>query len=130
MNDEELKIGLAETPGYRYANQVDDRLYVAGQVPNDSSGKIIGIDNPYKQTEQCLFNLNLLLKCHGFELIDIQRLTVYVVGESPNLAEAWSAVRSFFPYGVPPATILGVSALGYEGQLVEIDTEINRGSRA
>jgi hypothetical protein len=32
VNEREIAAGLAETPGYRHADEVGDRLFVAGQV--------------------------------------------------------------------------------------------------
>ena len=124
MNDEEVGAGLAATPGYRYAEVVGRELFVAGQVPLDSSGSLVGKEDPRRQSEACLDNLQILLDVHGFELDDIRRLVVYVVGEHQNLLDAWDAVRSWFGSHVPPATLLGVSLLGYRQQLVEIDATI------
>ncbi len=124
MNRIERQAGLAETACYRYAKRIDHQLYVSGQVPNDNSGEIVGRDDPCIQVRQCLANLEMLLKVHGFDKDDIQHMTVYVVGERNNLNLAWSAVKDVFPHGVPPATLLGVSLLGYENQLVEIDATI------
>lgn len=126
MNEKELKAGLAQTPGYRYASASGDELHVAGQVPRDSCGQICDIGDPSGQATRCLRNLELLLGCHGFAMKDIRHLTVYVVGERENLSSAWKAVRTCFSDDVPPATLLGVSLLGYEGQLVEIDAIIVR----
>ena len=41
-----------------------------------------------------------------------------------NLTQAWAAVSEWFDEEVPPATLLGVSRLGYDGQLVEVDATI------
>lgn len=124
MNNKERQAGLPETPGYRYAKQIENQLYVSGQVPNNSAGEIVGKDDPFRQARQCLFNLELLLDVHGFQKTDIQKVTVYVVGKRENLKLAWNAVKESFPHGVPPATLLGVTILGYEDQLVEIDATI------
>ena len=129
MNDIEVKAGLAQTPGYRYAKLVGDQLHVAGQVPQDSLGKIVGISDPHAQAAQCLANLQLLLSCHNFVEEDIQHLRVYVVGPRQNLISAWQAVQDHFSHQIPPSTLLGVAQLGYEGQLVEIDATIAKGGR-
>lgn len=124
MNEIETQAGLPKTPGYRYAKKAGNQLHVSGQVPIDTSGDIVGKTDPYAQAQQCLANLELLLKCHDFEINDIHNLTIYVVGDRANLTRAWQAAKEKFPDGVPPATLLGVGLLGYEGQLVEIDAKI------
>ena len=57
MNHAEHKAGLAPTPGYRYAEQVGDRLYVAGQVPLDANGLLVAPRDPGGQALACLHNL-------------------------------------------------------------------------
>jgi enamine deaminase RidA (YjgF/YER057c/UK114 family) len=120
----EKTAGLAATPGYEYARLTGNQLHVAGQVPHNSAGQLVGGMDPRAQAVQCLTNLNTLLSVHGFSTCDIQRLVVYVVGEQENLAGAWAAIRQWFPGAVPPATLLGVACLGHPGQLVEVDATI------
>lgn len=124
MNETEIEAGLAVTPGYRYAEKVGNQLFVAGQVPHDMDGQLVGIDDPYTQSHQCLDNLLKLIAVHGYSVTDIRQLVIYVVGQRPSLVHAWTAVEETFSEGVPPATLLGVSALGHEGQLVEIDATV------
>ena len=126
MNDGEVAAGLAATPGYRYADRVGGRLHVAGQVPHDRSGLLVGVGDPAEQCRQCLRNLLTLARHHGFALGDIHRLTIYVVGDRAALGRAWDVVVDLFGGSVPPATLLGVAVLGHEDQLVEIDAEIDR----
>ncbi len=128
MNEVELAAGLAPTPGYRYAQRVDNQLFVAGQVPHDAQGRLVGPHDAHAQAVQCLANLRLLLPLHGFAWTDICRLVVYVAGEPPHLQQAWRAVTAAFEGGVPPATLLGVAQLGHAGQLVEIDATVVRTS--
>lgn len=126
MNEIENDAGLAKTPGYRYAKVTGNQLHVAGQVPRNSAGNIAGIGDPFTQAAQCLANLRILMSCYDFFETDIQRLAIYVVGPRDNLETAWDAVSKEFSGAVPPATLIGVSTLGYEGQLVEIDATIIR----
>ncbi|WP_299485281.1 RidA family protein [Acaryochloris sp. IP29b_bin.137] len=126
MNEAETAAGLPKTSNYRYAKQVDNQLFVAGQVPHDSNAQLVGKSDPSVQAAQCLANLRQLLNVYGFSENDIQQLTIYVVSEAENLASAWSAVEQWFGGEVPPATLLGVAQLGYVDQLVEIDATIIR----
>lgn len=126
MNDDEVQAGLATTPGYRYAEVVGDQLFVAGQVPLDAAGGLVGHGASSAQAIQCLENLRIVLEVHGFDVADIRRLVVYVVGEHQHLTDAWRAVSEWFGGQVPPATLLGVHLLGYRDQLVEIDATVVR----
>src|SRR5512147_837854 len=124
MNEAEVAAGLAVTPQYQYAQRVGHQLFVAGQVPHDAQGRLVGVDDPYSQACQCLRNLTAVMDVHGFSISDIRRLVVYVVGEQANLSAAWSAVTEYFDGEVPPATLLGIARLGYVGQLVEVDATV------
>lgn len=126
MNNRERNAGLAATPGYEYARHIGDQLYVAGQVPHDAEGQLVGTGDARAQALQCLQNLRTLLAVHGFSDADIQRLVVYVVGPQDVLASAWSGVRDGFSGRAPPATLLGVAALGHADQMVEIDATVIR----
>lgn len=126
MNDAETEAGLAPTPGYRYADQVGDHLFVAGQVPLDAAGRLVGAEDAAVQASTCLDNLAILLGVHGFTADDIRRLTVHVVGKQQNLLDAWAATKEWFDGAVPPATLLGAHLLGHRHQLVEVDAVVVR----
>lgn len=126
MNESELKAGLAQTSKYRYADVVGDRLLMAGQVPLDAAGQLVGVGDVTTQTQQCVSNLLTVVRVHGFSRDDIHQLVIYVVGERQNLLDAWQQVTTAFDANVPPATLLGVNQLGYEHQLVEIDARVER----
>lgn len=126
MNEAEVAAGLARTPKYLYTRRVGNQLFVAGQVPRNADGELVGPGDARAQAAQCLKNLELLLSVHGFALADVRRLVVYVAGEHAHLLAAWNVVTAWFSDQVPPATLLGVARLGYEGQLVEIDATVVR----
>ncbi len=126
MNEAEMEAGLAVTPGYRYADEVNGQLFVAGQVPHDGDAQLVGVGDSGAQATRCLDNLRTLIEVRGFELEDVRHLTVYVVGVHQNLLDAWTAVTAWFDPVVPPATLLGVSLLGHSDQLVEVDAAIVR----
>jgi enamine deaminase RidA (YjgF/YER057c/UK114 family) len=126
MNEGEIAAGLAPTPSYRYADRVGDRLFIAGQVPRDGSANVVGPGDPTAQARQCLDNLFTIVALHGFSRDDIHQLTIYVVGPHQNLIDAWVEVTSCFDANVPPATLLGVTHLGYVDQVVEVDAVIQR----
>jgi enamine deaminase RidA (YjgF/YER057c/UK114 family) len=128
VNEAELAAGLPATPQYQYAQRVGNQLFVAGQVPHDAQGRLVGLEDPYAQTLQCLNNLGVVMAVHGFSISDVRQLVVYVVGEQANLSAAWKAVTESFNEQVPPATLLGVARLGYVGQLVEIAATVLKAS--
>lgn len=118
--------GLAEPPGYMHLATVTDArlVFIAGQVPLDERGQLVGPGDPLVQARQCLRNLVACLSEAGAHPEDAVRTTVYVVRtERASLGQVWRELLESDLGGAlrTPATLLGVAALGYEGQLVEIE---------
>ncbi len=115
--------GLSQPPGYSHAvvARAGRLVTTAGAVPLDPEGNLVGPGDLVAQARQVLNNLALALGSVGAEGSDVLKTTVYVVSESrEDLATVWRVVQES---GVADAasTLLGVSLLGYEGQLVEIE---------
>ena len=74
------------------------------------------------QAERALENLRAALAAAGCALTDVTRTTVYVASpDRADLVAAWGVVSAGFGVHDVPSTFLGVAALGYPGQLVEVD---------
>ena len=115
--------GLARTPGYSHAAASSGNRLVltAGAVPLDVDGNLVGEGDRVVQTHQVLDNLGLALEVAGAGWEDVLKTTVYVVSEDRrDLADVWGGVQES-PVAPAASTLLGVSVLGYEGQLVEIE---------
>lgn len=117
---------LFPPPGYAHAAVVEagTRLaFMAGSVPLDADGNLVGKDDPVLQAQQVIANLDEALRAVGSELSQVVASTVYVVGDEPGvLARVWDVVRASELLTERPhtSTLLGVTVLGYPGQLVEI----------
>ncbi|MFD5225289.1 RidA family protein [Microbacterium sp. NPDC058342] len=74
------------------------------------------------QTRQALSNMDeVLSRCH-VALEGVVFLRILVVATEPeHLGAAWTVVREHFGDHDVPATLQGVSVLGYPGQLVEVE---------
>lgn len=116
---------LFPPPDYAHAAIVEphERLvFTAGGVPLDADGSLIGAGDYAAQTRQVLANLTAALRAAGSDLQHVVATTVYVVaGRQEDLPAVWDVVRaSALADGPHTSTLLGVSYLGYSGQLVEI----------
>ena len=115
--------GLFPPPDYSHVAVAEGRLVLtAGGVPLDAGGTLVGPGDYGEQTRRVIANLLEALDAGGATANDVAKTTVYVVtphGRGP-LAEVWDVVRAS-PLAGAPSTLLGVSTLGYEGQLVEIE---------
>jgi enamine deaminase RidA (YjgF/YER057c/UK114 family) len=99
--------------------------HLAGQCPVGLSGEVVGAPGDYAaQTEQVITNCLAVLAAAGAGPADVVRSIVYVVSpDSDVLATVWrqlgaSPLAEAFSTA---STLLGVTALGYRGQLVEVD---------
>lgn len=102
-------------------------VFIAGQVPLDESGQVVGVGDHLAQTRQCLANLRRALEEVGAAPQDAVRTTVYVVAsEQRFLSEVWGAILDSDMGDVArtAATLLGVARLGYSDQLVEIEVTL------
>lgn len=116
---------LFPPPRYSHASVVEagTRLaFLAGSVPLDADGKLVGEGDPVRQARQVLVNLEEQLRAVGSDLGHVVATDVYVVSsETAVLSAVWEVVESS-GLGIGPhsSTLLGVNCLGYSGQLVEI----------
>ncbi|MFF2203041.1 RidA family protein [Streptomyces sp. NPDC058145] len=116
---------LFPPPTYSHASVVEagTRLaFLAGAVPLDEKGEVVGPGDPVRQAEQVIANLTEQLHAVGSGLEDVLQTEVYVVSGEPSVLSAvWEVVEaSGLSRGPHSSTLLGVACLGYTGQLVEI----------
>uniref|UniRef100_A0AAU2AB83 RidA family protein n=1 Tax=Streptomyces sp. NBC_00093 TaxID=2975649 RepID=A0AAU2AB83_9ACTN len=117
--------GLFPPPTYSHASVVEagTRLaFLAGSVPLDAQGRIVGVDDPVRQAEQVIANLGEQLRAVGSDFAHVLSTDVYVVSREPEvLSTVWEVVEaSALSAGPHSSTLIGVACLGYSGQLVEI----------
>lgn len=96
-------------------------MVTAGAVPLDPDGNLVGPEDYVAQTRRVLDNLALALEAAGAKADDVLKTTVYAVTEDRvDLASVWRVVQES-EVAAAASTLLGVSLLGYEGQLVEVE---------
>ncbi len=116
---------LTDAVPYAYASVVaaDARLvHTAGACPIDTQDNVVAPGDVAGQARQVMDNLEEALRAAGAALTDVVRTTVYVAStDRADLVAAWDVVRARFGEHDAPSTLLGVTVLGYERQLVEVD---------
>ncbi|NQX11287.1 RidA family protein [Microbacteriaceae bacterium VKM Ac-2855] len=112
---------LAPMP-YAAAGVVSGGLvFVAGACPIDSSGAVVP-GGLRAQAEQTLRNLAIQLGAAGASFADVVSTRVSVATtEHAVLVAGWDLVHAAFAEWEPPSTLVGVTVLGYPGQLIEIE---------
>lgn len=116
---------LSTAAEYAYAATApaDARLvFLAGSCPLNTDGTTYGEGDYAAQAAKCIENMTIALGEAGCALEDVIATRVLVASSSQaDLVEAWEVVRDAFGDHEPPSTLIGVAALGYDHQLVEIE---------
>ncbi len=113
---------LAPTAPYAYAAVAGGTVFTAGACPLDGAGEVVAVGDVVGQAEQVMANLVVALRAAGASLTDVAKTTVYVATTTrADLVTAWDVVHRWFGAHDAPSTLLGVTVLGYPGQLVEVE---------
>ena len=117
--------GLHPTAGYHHVNIAPSgrTAHLAGQCPVTVDGQVVDGDLD-AQVDQVVANSLVALHAAGATAADVVRAVVYVVStDSHVLAGVWRRLGAseLAPAFTAASTLLGVAALGYPGQLLEID---------
>ncbi|MFJ2806903.1 RidA family protein [Kitasatospora sp. NPDC087271] len=116
---------LTPAVDYAYAALVDAparSLWLAGACPLDAEGRTVAVGDYAGQAHQVMRNLITALEDAGAGLTDVARTTVYVASaDQADLVAVWDVYRAYMGEHDTPSTLLGVSVLGYDDQLVEVE---------
>src|SRR5271155_1891000 len=105
---------------YEYSRSAEGLVFTAGSCPLDINGDVVALGDLVRQAERAAENLLAALADAGVSPDSLLKTTIYVAAEArSDLAVVWDAVSARL--GRAPSTLLGVSFLGYPGQLVEIE---------
>ena len=105
---------------YEYSATGGGLVFTAGACPLDAEGNVVAPGDVEAQTEQAVENLLAALDEAGTSARSLVKTTVYVASaDRADLVRAWNVVSARL--GRVPSTLLGVSALGWPNQLVEIE---------
>lgn len=97
-------------------------VFLAGSCPLNEDGSTAGIGSFALQASKCIDNMRIALDESGASLVDVISTRVLVASSRrADLVEAWEVVRDAFGDHDVPSTLMGVTVLGYDHQLVEIE---------
>jgi len=110
-------------PGFSSAVKIGQTIYLAGQVPLDSTGLLVGDGDRVAQLKRALGNATAIVRFARGVPADIVKLTIYCVGCTRDDFDAMrTAASGIFPIGEGAAlTMLGVAALPEPDMLVAVD---------
>jgi enamine deaminase RidA (YjgF/YER057c/UK114 family) len=118
--------GMMKPAGYSHVAKVTggSLVYIAGQVPADASGNLVGEGNLEAQADQVFKNLKTAIEAAGGTMADIIKLNVYLVAELgyDDLPKYRAARDRYVNVQTPPiSTLLTVTRLARPGWLIEIE---------
>ncbi|GAA3337494.1 RidA family protein [Curtobacterium pusillum] len=97
-------------------------VFLAGACPLDEHGTTVAVGDVRGQAARCVENLRTALADAGAALDDLVQTRVLVASShQADLVAAWEVVRTAMGDHDVPSTLLGVTVLGYDDQLVEIE---------
>jgi enamine deaminase RidA (YjgF/YER057c/UK114 family) len=97
-------------------------IFTAGACPINADGDVVAPGDYATQAARAMANLITALVAAGASLTDVLKTTVYVASaDQHDLLDVWEVVHASFGDHDPPSTLLGVTVLGFSGQLVEIE---------
>jgi enamine deaminase RidA (YjgF/YER057c/UK114 family) len=109
--------------GLPQAVRIGLTVYVAGMVPVDSAGRLVGQGDVAAQTRQAIANLVAVVRAARGVPGDVVKINIYVKDVSPEaVASVRAAVLEGLDKGAPPViTIIGVAALPEPAMRVMLD---------
>ncbi|WP_440312502.1 RidA family protein [Leucobacter chromiireducens] len=97
-------------------------VFMAGACPLADDGSTVGPGDFRAQAARCVETLTTALEAAGASLTHVIQTRVLVAStRQEDLVAAWEVVRDAFGEHDVPSTLMGVAALGYDDQVVEIE---------
>jgi enamine deaminase RidA (YjgF/YER057c/UK114 family) len=116
---------LSDVAQYAYAATApagSRLIFLAGACPLNEDGSTAAPGDYAGQAAKAVENMQAALAAAGASLPDVISTRVLVASaRQEDLVAAWNVVRERFGDHDVPSTLMGVTVLGYNGQLVEIE---------
>ena len=97
-------------------------VFISGQVSQDAKGNLVGRDDIQKQTRQVLANIKKAVEAVGGTVVDICKITIFVVGlDEAAYRMIGQARREFFGKVFPASTMVEIKRLASPDWLIEIE---------
>ena len=109
-----------QRPRYTLGWRVGNTIYVAGQLPYDKDGNLVGVGDIRAQARRVLGNIKKVVEAGGGTMDDVVKITVFVT--DVRYREAYAEARAeFFGANPPASTLVQIGNLAIPDALIEIE---------
>jgi 2-iminobutanoate/2-iminopropanoate deaminase len=109
-----------QRPRYTLGWRVGNHIYVAGQLPFDKDGNLLGKGDIKAQTRRIFEQIKMIVEAGGGKMDDVVKVTVFVT--DVRYREPYGEVRSeFFGPNPPASTLVQIGNLAIPDALIEIE---------
>ena len=107
--------------GYAHAIQIDNTIYVSGQVPLDQDMQVVGKNNIAVQTERVYENLRKVIEEAGGSMNSIVMLNIYCTDLEAYDKKTRHLRKKYFGNYYPATTAVEVKRLYRPDFMIEIE---------
>ena len=107
--------------GYAHAIQIDNTLYISGQIPLDQEMKVVGKNDIAAQTEWVYENLKKVIEDAGGTMTDIVMMNIYCTDIEAFDKETRHLRKKYFGDYYPAVTAVEVKRLYRPDFMIEIE---------
>jgi 2-iminobutanoate/2-iminopropanoate deaminase len=113
---------LSTPTGYSHVVEVlsGRTIYIAGQVPYDQAGKVVGKGDFAAQATQVFENLKLALAAAGATFENVVKVNTYVTDMS-HLQTLRDIRGKYYGRNAPASTLVQIGSLAHEDLMIEIE---------
>ena len=107
--------------GYAHAIQIDNRIYISGQIPVDQEMNVVGKNDIAAQTERVYENLKKVMEDAGGTMTDIVMLNIYCTDIEAFDKKTRHLRKKYFGDYYPAITAVEVKRLYRPEFMIEIE---------
>jgi len=107
--------------GYAHAIQIDNTIYISGQIPLDEEMNVVGKNSMAAQTEQVYENLKKVIEDAGGTMRNIVMLNIYCTDLEAYDKETRHLRKKYFGDYYPATTAVEVKRLYRREYMIEVE---------